>query len=314
MKILFRNYPIPPLNRKIFIFCVTMIGYFSYSQEDTLTMEDFDFGQEVKDTRISETFRSTRIINGHSNETLEKKVLEFRVEHRFGDIGGDLGGIQTLYGLDNSADIRIAFEYGITDKFNAGFGRSKGTGSPYRSLLDGFVKYKILEQSTEGSPVSITGIATSTYTYQKASTDSLSVQYFPKQAHRFAYATELVVTKKFGDRLSLALIPTVVHRNYVSFLDQNTLFALGGGARIGITSTMALLLEYYHTFHKEGIRTDYKNSLGIAFEWITFGHNFTVNLTNSRGFGETQFIPYTYSDWLKGQFRLGFSIGRKFQF
>lgn len=300
---------------KLSLICLlTLISNLSIAQEDTLLMEDFDFGMEEEDPRIAETFHSTRIINGHSNETLEKKVLEFRVEHRFGDIGGDLGGIQTLYGLDNSADIRIAFEYGITDKLNAGFGRSKGTGAPYRSLLDGFVKYKILEQSREGSPVSITGIATSTYTFQKASTDSLSVQFFPKQAHRFAYATELVVTKKFGDRLSLALIPTVVHRNYVDFLDQNTLFSLGGGARIGLTSTMALLLEYYHTFNKEGIRTDFKNSLGIAFEWITFGHNFTINLTNSRGFGETQFIPYTYSDWLKGQFRLGFSIGRKFQF
>lgn len=292
----------------------SILSFICFGQDDSLSIEDFDFGEVVEDTKISETFRSTRIISGHSNETLEKKMLEFRVEHRFGDIGGDLGGVQTLYGLDNSADIRIAFEYGITDKLNVGFGRSKGTGAPYRSLLDGYVKYKLLEQSTEESPISITGVAMSTYTYQKASTDSLSVQYFPKQVHRFAYSTELIMTRKFGDRFSLAVIPTVVHRNYVSFLDQNTLFALGGGARIGITSTMALLLEYYHTFHKEGVRSDYKNSLGIAFEWITFGHNFTVNLTNSRGFGETQFIPYTYSDWLKGQFRLGFSIGRKFQF
>jgi hypothetical protein len=56
---------------------------------------------------ISETFSSTRIINGHSIETLNKGVLEFRVEHRFGDIGGAAGGAQTLFGLDNSADIRI---------------------------------------------------------------------------------------------------------------------------------------------------------------------------------------------------------------
>jgi hypothetical protein len=41
-----------------------------------------------------------------------------------------------LFGLDNSADIRIAFEYGITDKMMIGLGRSKGTGSPYKSLID----------------------------------------------------------------------------------------------------------------------------------------------------------------------------------
>jgi len=36
-------------------------------------------------------------------------------------------------------------------------------------------------------------------------------------------------------------------------------------------------------------------------------------LTNSKGFTETQFIPYTFEDWAKGQFRLGFCIGRKFE-
>jgi hypothetical protein len=47
-------------------------------------------------------------------------------------------------------------------------------------------------------------------------------------------------------------------------------------------------------------------------EWFTFGHNFTVNFTNSGGLGETQFIPYTTENWLKGQFRFGFCVARKF--
>jgi hypothetical protein len=108
-------------------------------------------------------------------------------------------------------------------------------------------------------------------------------------------------------------MPTMVHRNYVLGNDANTLFSLGGAMRCGLTSTTAILLEYYHVFSAEGLRSDNKNSLGIAFEWVTFGHNFTINLTNSRGFTETQFITYTFEDWLKGQFRLGFCIGRKFE-
>jgi hypothetical protein len=31
------------------------------------------------------TFSSSRIINGHSNETLSKGTYEMRIEHRFGD-------------------------------------------------------------------------------------------------------------------------------------------------------------------------------------------------------------------------------------
>jgi hypothetical protein len=281
-----------------------------FAQEDSVYVEE----AYVEDTNtITETFHSTRVINGHSIETLRQGVLEFRVEHRFGDMGGDDGGIQTLYGLDNSADIRIAFEYGVTDNLMIGFGRSKGTGAPYRSLLDGFAKYKVIHQKKNGSPISIAASASGFFTYMKASEDLADVSHFPKLEHRISYVTQVHFARKFGERLSLQVSPTLVHRNYVAQDDVNTLFALGGSLRCGITGTTAVLIEYYHCFNDDDFRTENQNSLGIAFEWITFGHNFTINLTNSRGFGETQVITYTFEDWLKGQFRLGFCIGRKFE-
>jgi len=92
------------------------------------------------------TFSSTRVVNGHSVETLEKGTYEFRIEHRFGDIAGVNGGVQNMFGFDNLSDMRIALEYGITDQLMVGFGRAKGTGAPYRSLVDGLVKYKVISQ------------------------------------------------------------------------------------------------------------------------------------------------------------------------
>ena len=285
-----------------------------YSQEEENTPLSISESQDVTDTnRVEDTFYSTRIINGHSTETLRKGVMEFRVEHRFGDIAGDAGGVQTMFGFDNSSDIRIALEYGVTRDLMVGFGRSKGTGVPYKSLLDGFVKYKILAQKKMGSPVTLSALTTTSFSYMKASSDISQVNAFPKWQHRLAYTAQLNIARKFNDRISLALIPTMVHRNYVATDDLNTLFSIGGAARFGINSKMAILLEYYQVLQGEDVRGTNTNSLGIAFEWITFGHNFTINLTNSKGFGETQFIPYTYEKWSKGQFRLGFCIGRKFE-
>lgn len=281
----------------------------SWAQDD-----ESESAEIIEDTNlVQETFQSTRIINGHSVENLRKGVLEFRVEHRFGDIAGEAGGVQNMFGLDNSADIRLALEYGITDKLMIGIGRSKGTGEPYRSLIDGFAKYRILHQKKKGMPISLSAMGMTTYTYMKASDDISQVANFPEWQHRFAYAAQLNIARKFGNRLSVALIPSVVHRNYVPNDDVNTLFALGGALRCALTSTFAILLEYYQPMHSSTIRTTNTNALGIAFEWITFGHNFTVYLTNSKGFGETQYIPYTYSDWSKGEFRIGFCIGRKFE-
>ena len=47
-------------------------------------------------------FESSRIINAHSTELLERGILDFRITHKFGDIGGSNGGFHTLYGLDLS--------------------------------------------------------------------------------------------------------------------------------------------------------------------------------------------------------------------
>ncbi|MFN5911645.1 MAG: DUF5777 family beta-barrel protein, partial [Bacteroidota bacterium] len=279
---------------------------FGFAQVDDAESVSINDSVPVEKENVESTFHSTRVINGHSIETLRKGVLEFRVEHRFGDLAGADGGAQSMFGLDNSSDIRIALEYGVSDKFMLGFGRSKGTGNPYRSLLDGFAKYRVLEQQVDGFPFSLAMIGSTFFTYMEASDDESQVAHFPKWEHRLAYSLQLNIARKFGDRFSLAFMPTMVHRNYVPLNDANTTLAMGGALRCGITATTALLVEYYHVFSDSDIRQNYKNSLGLAFEWITFGHNFTVHLTNSKGFGEVQFIPYTFEDWLKGQFRVGF--------
>ena len=272
---------------------------------------------EVDDTRIEKvrTFAGTRIISAHSVETLPKGTMDFRIEHRFGDMFGTNGGPQNMFGFDNLSDMRIALEYGVTDQLMVGFGRSKGTGAPYRSLLDGFVKFKALQQG-ESSPVTVSLGAGTSFSYMTASDDISQVNHFPNWQHRFAYYTQLNMARAFGDRLSLAILPTLTHRNYVAANDQNGLFSLGSAMRIKLSGRFALIAEYFHSFAAKEWRPNelYRQSLGVALEWTTFGHNFTVNFTNASGLGETQFIPYTTEDWLKGQFRFGFCVSRKFEF
>ena len=262
---------------------------------------------------VEETFTGTRVINGHSVETLKSRILEFRIEHRFGDIAGDNGGVQQFFGFDQAADIRFAFEYGLTDKWMIGLGRCKGTGAPYRSLIDGFTKYRFMTQDKSGNPVSLAVMGSATVSYQTASEDLTQVTSYPKFSHRMAYSAQLIAARKFGEHLSLQVMPTYVHRNYVDIEDVNGLFSLGGALNYKFNKNYGIILEYYQNFNPSGFRENMKNSLGVAFEWSTNGHNFKMNFTNSRGFGETQFIPYTVSDWLEGEFRFGFSISRKFK-
>jgi hypothetical protein len=273
------------------------------------------YSQSVNGDKYQEsTFNTTRVINGHSNETLGKGVLEFRVEHKFGDFAGENGGVSTFFGLDNAADIRVAFEYGITDKIMVGLGRSKGYG-PYRGLLDGFVKAQIFRQTTDNKmPVSLSALLSSTMVYTKASNDPTLVASYPEFSHRLAYASQFILSRKFGDIGAIALMPTYTHRNYVAFNDQNGLFSLGIGGRVGFLKKFGVVAEYYHNFNQTDLRQDFNNSLSFAFEWVTFGHVFSIYVANAGGFGEQQFIPYTTGKWSDGQYRIGFAITRKFEF
>ncbi len=294
---------------KIYLYIFTLLSTTAFGQDSSIVYAEPVFEE---DTKVENTFSSTRIINGHSVETLKKGTLEFRVEHRFGDIAGSEGGVQNFFGLDNSSDIRIAFEYGITDRLMVGLGRSKGINNPYRSLIDGIVKYRILHQEKGKMPLSMTVLGNANVTYMKASKDISEVSNFPKFAHRMSYATSLNVARKFGKRISLSVMPTYVWRNYVRNDEQNGLFSLGGAFNMLLGKRINVTLEYYQNMEQRYIENTALNSLSVAVEWLTFGHAFKVYLTNSKGFGEVQYIPSTNSNWLKGEFRLGFCISRKY--
>lgn len=264
-------------------------------------------------TPVYHTFNDSRVINSHSTETLWKNELDFRVGHRFGDIAGTNGGASTMFGIDNSADISIGFEYGLTNDLNIGLTRYKGAG-PYRQLMEGYAKYKFIRQ-TSVTPLSLVGIAKMYGTLMQADTDSTSPTSFTKVAQRLSYSYQLLISRKFSERFSMQIMPTYVYRNFVGYTDQNGTLGLGAGFRYQITKLIGVVGEYHYVLRDKNLATSnaMKDPLGIAVEFNTGGHVFQLNFTNSRGFGEAQYIPSTSSDFTKGEFRFGFTIARVFK-
>ncbi|MFI5204128.1 MAG: DUF5777 family beta-barrel protein [Flavobacteriales bacterium] len=258
-------------------------------------------------------FNSTRVINSHSTDMLWKKELDIRISHRFGDMA-TAGAAHEFFGLDNSADIRLAVEYGISNNLMVGLGRCKGAG-PQVELVDGFVKYAILKQTSDNKkPLSITLLGTAVTTYMLRSSDSTSAVHFGDNSfvNRLSYCSQLLIAKKFGSRFSIQLMPTYVHRNFVAFDDTNGLFSVGAAFRLRVTKVFSIIGEYFYNVGNERIvnGVKFRNPLAVGFEFDSGGHLFMLNFTNSPGIGETQFIPYTPSDFTKGEFRFGFTISR----
>lgn len=271
--------------------------------------------------KIHQTFKDTRVINSHSVETLPKRKLDFRVSHRFGDLAGDNGGYKTFFGLENASDILIGVDYGVTNQLTVGLHRTKGAGSMpdgnsgLRQLLNGLVKLRFLQQTSDNKvPVSMTlvGIA-SLSTAEKIEDNPDIIRSFPKFAHRMATHAELLVARKFSDAFSLQLMPGFTQRNLVPFEDENGIFSLGLATRVQLTKVMALIADVTFPFSERRVSANgFYTPLGFGLEFDTGGHVFQINLTNATGLMETDYIPYTTTNWGEGEFRLGFTISRLF--
>ena len=256
------------------------------------------------------TFKSTRVINGHSVETMAKKHLDFRIAHRFGTLGN---GAYELWGLDN-ATMRISLEYGLTDRLMVGVSRSS-----LQKTYDYLVKYKLVRQSTQkGSPVSITAIALADAITLESSPSFL----FYRNIERFSYVGQLLIARKMNENLSLQLSPTLLHRNSVEDLGEaNTWAVLGVSGRMKLTKRTSINGEYFYRVPLENGRIGvisptslYRNSLSIGFDIETGGHVFQLHFTNSVGMVERQFLVQTDGRWLKGDVHYGFNISRTFSF
>lgn len=258
-----------------------------------------DSVQQVADA----TFKGTRLINGHSVETDGEGELNFIIAHRFGRING---GAYEFFGLDES-NVRLALEYGLTDRLNIGIGRSS-----FEKVVDGFVKYRLLQQQSGAQevPVSVTAFSSMAINTLRNEIPERALQF----KSRVDYTYQLLVARKFNSDLSLQLMPTLVHRNLVMTADQdNNLYALGIGGRYKLTNRVALNLEYYYRINAEEEESFYYNPLAIGFDIETGGHVFQLHFTNARAMIEEGFITETTGNFFSGDIHFGFNISRVFQ-
>lgn len=249
---------------------------------------------------VSETFKETRIVNGHSVETTGQGDLNLIISHRFGTLDG---GIYEWFGLDQ-ATMRIGLDYGFTRNFTAGLGRST-----FDKTYDGYTKLRFLQQSNK-SPVTMTAFASMAINTLRFSEDEKAYKKFK---HRLFYTAQLLIARKFSDRFSMQLMPSYVHRNLVeNSFEKNNVFSLGAASHIQLTKTIALNLEY-HYVPSDQLAPQFYNSLGVGFEFETNGHTFQLQFTNSRGMIEKMFITETTGDFFDNDIHFGFNISRVFR-
>jgi hypothetical protein len=262
-----------------------------------------------KPEAVIATFKASRLIFSQTTETVKKHNLNFLVIHRFGDVAGTEGGGKTLFGLDNSSDIFIGFEYGISDRLDVQFGRSK-----YEQLIELGLKYAIFKQTADnGTPFSLTVAGKTGLKPYEVSTD-----VFDNYANRFSYMAQAIIARKFSSKFSLQISPTFIRNNLpMPFIEGNEkqFFALSAAGRYKFTKRMGVVVDYSHpfsSFRKNSTDPKFYDPLAVGIEIETGGHVFTLDVTNAKAISEMNYLSDTESSWGKGQYRIGFTISRMF--
>ena len=290
---------------KVWCFFLLMGMFYEAAAQDTTDLMNL-LEKEMTSTKdmtsyTTATFKTTRLVNGHSVENVAKGVMDVKISHRFGNLNE---GFYELFGLDK-ATMRIGFDYGITNTLMIGVGRST-----YQKTYDAFFKLKILRQSKGKRKMPITLSYLPTIAYRSLKWEDPTIKNHASS--RLSYSHQLIIGRKFSEGTSLQLMPTFIHQNLVTGAnDPNDLFAIGIGGRQKISKRISINVEYYYQLE------DYKlpgtrNSLSVGFDIETGGHVFQVHFTNSPGMNERTFIADTKGGWDKGDILFGFNISRVF--
>jgi len=274
------------------------IGLFAQKTDSLLnSMTNTDKNEPVT------IFKASRLILSQSSEMVKKNNLNFLIIHRFGDFAGKNGGGQIFFGLDAVADVYLGFEYGLTDNLNIDIGRTTIGG-----LANLELKYAFLHQTESGSPLAITGLG------QVGVRPYGSYNAFGDRVSEFA---QLIFARKFSSGFSFQVAPSLVNNNIPYPLvdgNEQQFFAVSAAARLKLSKHMGFIVDYAHPFSTYRQNNGFSDPLGFGLEMITGGHVFTVNITNSRAISEINYLNNTQSSYGNGQYRIGFTISRMFDF
>jgi hypothetical protein len=286
--------------KKIFIL-LTLLLFISplFAQEETTAQE--------KSKPVRFTFGTATLIDNPTVATPYKGGLELQIQHRFSLIEN----IENLFGIYGSANTRIGLNYGITDRLMIGAGTTKD----YK-LQDIQWKYLILQQTEDNSmPVSLSYYGNMVADLRPEENFGPAESF--KEIHRLSYFTQLIVARKFNEKISVQVAPTFVYFNSVPIYSDSTgyknmNFGLHAVARANLFGAHSLMLEYDQLLTKQDLDEQPKPNLSFGWEISTATHCFQVFVTNYSNIIGQYNLLYNQNDFTKGDYLFGFNITVRF--
>lgn len=314
-----------PKHLLLFSLCVagsTILFQQNVVAQDSTVVAEEPVAKAARVRPVKNTFESIWIIDNQTVMVPNKGSFEMDIMHRFGTVKN---GYDDFWGFFAPSNIRLGVDYAPVKNFNFGLGITKNN-----MLWDGSVKYSIIRQTKGIYPVSVSYYANMAYDTRKDPDKSI----FKYSTQRMSFFNQLIIARKFSDKLSVQIAPSVSHQNSVDgYYTKNDStgkdifkkmkfdhYAVAVSARYKLTEVTSLMFNYDQPLTVHATNNPHPN-LSVGFEFNTSGHAFQLFLTNYSGLSPQQNNlyntnnPFGYKDVAGnkvkgGQFLIGFNITR----
>ncbi|MBW6492001.1 MAG: hypothetical protein K0B15_12495 [Lentimicrobium sp.] len=262
-------------------------------------------------------FESGLLFDGATTTVQPSKTLEMIIQHRFGSMDK---GITDLYGIWAPSNIRLGLNYSILDNLTVGLGTTK-----YNKMQDLQVRYKVLQQ-TRSNKIPVTIVLYEAIGIDGSADTKFGVNY--QFSNRINYFTQVLISRRFNDKLSLQIAPSFTHYNSTDSLVDHDRIALSIAGRYKFSPQSSVIISGDFPFHFQGmseIREEINETLDplrpnvcIGMEVATSTHAFHIYLGTSQGIlPQENIINNRYSKddpFYKGYIILGLNVTRLWNF
>ncbi|HNQ37633.1 MAG: hypothetical protein KA780_02490 [Prolixibacteraceae bacterium] len=309
--------------KKIIIFLLLVLPFCAIvmAQDETTEPE-----APVRDRPVRSPWESGYLIDNPTSLIPVKNTLEFVIQHKFGTIENGRSDLWGLYAA--GSNIRLGLNYVLFKNFQVGWGITK------KNMYNDFsARWTLLEQTRANRvPVSVTlyGVMAidgrSQEYYDGMRYNHSSDPYHPlttysyRPGQRLSYFSQLLIGRKFSERLSLQAGASFTHYNLVARTGDHDKIGAHLGGRFKFSPQSSLIFNYDVPLKIKNISEQRewiahpKENLALGLEVSTSTHAFQIYLGTADGIIPQDQMLFNQNDWKDKGLAVGFVITRLWNF
>ena len=267
-------------------------------------------------------FESNYIVNDQTTLVFDKKTLGFAIQHKFGTIDNGKSDLWGIYGA--GTNIRLGLDYVPIKNLQIGAGITKN-----KMYTDVNAKYSLLQQTSDNKvPVGLAIYGVLAIDGREESAFGTAKTYQPGEGpaeygitftDRWAYFSQLMISRKFGTALAIQAGVSFSHYNMVKADEDHDLIGLHGLAKVKISPQSSLTFNYNAPLKIQSISEqtkipDYTPSVALGWQISTYTHAFQIYISNAPGMLPMDNMMRNSAKFNKEGIAIGFTITRLWAF